>query len=182
MPNMHDGGLRNQQKTLTISEACTSQPCVPDCRRGYHGATYPRLPVITDMWWFSKTSFQSGPWLSHQQTRRLQLWLNCQWKRQYYSCGSPRLPYLTEVLCNLLSNLMLHVDICECFGIQKLITTAYHLQSNGFVERFNRTLKQSFRNKLIEHSEISSYQVSCWHIGTLHMKPQESNPLSFCLV
>ena len=44
---------------------------------------------------------------------------------------------------NLLSHLM--TDLCKMLGIKKLNTTAYHLESDGMVERFNRTLKSCLR-------------------------------------
>ena len=44
---------------------------------------------------------------------------------------------------NLLSNLMM--ELCKILGIKKLHTTAYHLQCDGAVERFNRTLKTILR-------------------------------------
>ena len=40
---------------------------------------------------------------------------------------------------NLLSNLIL--DICNLMGIKKVNTTAYHPQTDGLVENFNRTLR-----------------------------------------
>ena len=52
---------------------------------------------------------------------------------------------LSDRRTNLLSTLML--DVCEKQGIQKLNTTAYHLQCNGLVERFNRTLKAMLRKQ-----------------------------------
>ena len=40
---------------------------------------------------------------------------------------------------NLLSHLM--SEVCQALGIHRLMTTPYHPQCNGKVERFNRTLK-----------------------------------------
>ena len=40
---------------------------------------------------------------------------------------------------NLLSDLM--KDVCALLWIKKLNTTAHHLECDGAVERFNRTLK-----------------------------------------
>ena len=45
---------------------------------------------------------------------------------------------LSDCGTNLLSCLM--QDVCKLLGIKKLNTTAHHLQCNGMVERFNRTL------------------------------------------
>ena len=44
---------------------------------------------------------------------------------------------------NLLSHLMF--DVCKLLGIKKLNITAYHLQCDGMVECFNRTLKAMIR-------------------------------------
>ena len=53
---------------------------------------------------------------------------------------------------NLLSTLML--DVCEKLGIRMLNTTAYHLQCNSSVKRFNRTLKSMLSSDDME-SHIS---------------------------
>ena len=44
---------------------------------------------------------------------------------------------------NLLSNLM--TELCQLMGMKKLNTTAGHPQTDGLVERFNRTLKTMLR-------------------------------------
>ena len=44
---------------------------------------------------------------------------------------------------HLLSHLMF--DVCKLLGIRKLKPTAYFLQCDGMVERFNRTLKAMIR-------------------------------------
>ena len=54
-------------------------------------------------------------------------------------CGVPE-ALLSDRGTNLLSHLM--QDVCRLLGVKKLNTTAYHLQCDGMVERFNRTLKQ----------------------------------------
>ena len=51
--------------------------------------------------------------------------------------GAPR-TVLTDQGSNFLSKLV--QDICNLFKIKKLYTTAYHPQTDGLVERFNRTL------------------------------------------
>jgi len=53
---------------------------------------------------------------------------------------------LSDRGANLLSNLML--DICTLTGMKKINTTAYHPQTDGLVENFNRTL----RTMLAKHS------------------------------
>ena len=37
------------------------------------------------------------------------------------------------------------IDLCEILGIKKINTTAYHLQYDGMIERFDRTLKSMSR-------------------------------------
>ena len=49
---------------------------------------------------------------------------------------------------NLLSHLM--IDVCKLLGIRKLNTTAYHLECDGLVEHFNRTLKTMIRKHVQE--------------------------------
>uniref|UniRef100_A0A1X7U6W1 Integrase catalytic domain-containing protein n=1 Tax=Amphimedon queenslandica TaxID=400682 RepID=A0A1X7U6W1_AMPQE len=44
---------------------------------------------------------------------------------------------------NLLANVM--KELCTFLGIQKLITTAYHPQCNGMIEKLNSTLKSMLR-------------------------------------
>ena len=51
--------------------------------------------------------------------------------------GAPK--ELSDCGPNLLSTLML--DICSLMGVKKINTTAYHPQSDGLVENFNRTLR-----------------------------------------
>ena len=42
-------------------------------------------------------------------------------------------------------------DVCTILGIQKLFTTAYHPQTNGQVERYNRTILAGLRHFCSEH-------------------------------
>ena len=42
-------------------------------------------------------------------------------------------------------------QVCQILGIKKLFTTAYHPQTNGQVERFNRTLLSGLRHFCSEH-------------------------------
>lgn len=57
-------------------------------------------------------------------------------------CGVPE-ALLSDRGTILLSFLM--KNVCECLGIEKLNTTAYHPQCDGLTERFNRTLKTMLR-------------------------------------
>ena len=44
-------------------------------------------------------------------------------------------------------------EVCKLLGIQKSRTTAYHPQSDGLVERWNRTLLQSLSTMVDDHPE-----------------------------
>jgi transposase InsO family protein len=43
--------------------------------------------------------------------------------------------------------------VCRELEIGKVFTTAYHPQKNGQVERFNRTIKNSLRDKVIQYQK-----------------------------
>ncbi|MBR7801843.1 transposase, partial [Undibacterium sp. FT137W] len=43
--------------------------------------------------------------------------------------------------------------VCDLMGIKNLFTTTYHPQTNGQVERFNRTLVDMLRHYVEEHQE-----------------------------
>ena len=45
---------------------------------------------------------------------------------------------LSDHGANFLSKLLL--PVCEALGVGKIITSGYHLQTDGLVERFNQTL------------------------------------------
>ena len=45
----------------------------------------------------------------------------------------------------------LFVDTCRVLGIKNVFTTTYHPQTNGQVERFNRTILSSLRHYVAEH-------------------------------
>ena len=44
--------------------------------------------------------------------------------------------------------------VCALLGVRHYLTTAYHPQSNGRTERFNRTLTQRLRNYVEEHQRV----------------------------
>ncbi len=43
------------------------------------------------------------------------------------------------------------LKVCGLLGTKQVFTTTYHPQTNGQVERFNRTLLQALRNYVAEH-------------------------------
>ena len=43
-------------------------------------------------------------------------------------------------------------ELCEFWGVAKTRTTPYHPQSNGVVERGNRTLGDALRSMLLSHA------------------------------
>ena len=45
----------------------------------------------------------------------------------------------------------LFVDTCRVLGIKNVFTTTYHPQTNGQVERFNRTILSALRHYVAEH-------------------------------
>lgn len=57
--------------------------------------------------------------------------------------GCPK-TLLSDRETNFISQLM--KEICKLLGIQKLNTSAYHPQTNGLVERFNKSLIKGLRN------------------------------------
>ena len=63
---------------------------------------------------------------------------------------------------NLLSYLM--KDLCTMLGIKKINTTAYHLQCDGMVERFNHTLKTILR----KHAATYGNQWDSYLFGVLY--------------
>ena len=74
---------------------------------------------------------------------------------------------------NMLSHLM--KDICELLGIKKLNTTAYYLECDGAVERFNRTLKSMLRNQAATHgSQWDQYMHGV--LWAYHNTPHREKP------
>ena len=65
-------------------------------------------------------------------------------------------------------------------GIRQLFTRTYHPQTNGQVERFNRTLLQALRNYVAEHqrnwdefSSATTYEYNCQVHRTTGIPPFE---------
>ena len=89
-----------------------------------------------------------------------------------------------EVVCRFGVPLIIHSDqgrnfksavfteVCELLGMQKTRTTAYHPQSDGIVERFNRTLENQLSRFVSDHQrDWDNYipYIYCWHIVWLFM-------------
>ena len=56
------------------------------------------------------------------------------------------------------------IDVCKLLGTKKVNTTAYHLQCDGMVERFNRTLKTMLR----KHADVLDNQWDKFLPGVLY--------------
>ena len=65
--------------------------------------------------------------------------------------------------------------MCKKLGIQHLMTTAYHPQSNGMVERFHRQLKQSLRARASGATWLSHLP---WVLLGLRAAPKEESNVS----
>ena len=68
---------------------------------------------------------------------------------------------------NVLSKVV--ADVCKIFQIQKVNTSSYHPQTDGLVERFNSTLRQSLSMYVSKNQKIgtSLYRLFCLRIGLL---------------
>ena len=82
---------------------------------------------------------------------------------------------------NLLSCLI--QDVCKLLGTKKLNTTAHHLQCNGMVERFNRTLKTMLRKHVSQFGMqwVHTYPVYYGPIAIHHTHQLVKNHHSYCL-
>ena len=88
---------------------------------------------------------------------------------------------MQEVVCRhgvpaqLLSNRgkaflpLLFREVCEVLGVKKLNTTAYHSQTDGLVEQFNRTLSNMLAKRVERNG--SNYRISNYHMCCLHIVP-----------
>ena len=67
--------------------------------------------------------------------------------------------------------------MCEKLGLNNIMTTAYHPQNNGLVERFHHQLKESLRAR----SCNSSWEEHLpWVLLRLRTVPKEESVVSFC--
>jgi transposase InsO family protein len=55
---------------------------------------------------------------------------------------------LTDLGPNFASGVI--AEMCRLIGTKKVITSAYHPQTNGFIERYNRTLSTELRRHLLD--------------------------------
>ena len=59
----------------------------------------------------------------------------------------------------------LFAEMCELLHIDKTRTTPYHPQSDGMVERFNKTLCSMIRAYINENQK--SYDLETWHLASM---------------
>ena len=74
--------------------------------------------------------------------------------------------WATKLLSNRGTNLLSDMiqDICHLMGMRKMNTTAHHLQTDGLVENFNRTLC----SMAAKHArKFESRAVGCLLVATL---------------
>jgi hypothetical protein len=77
-------------------------------------------------------------------------------------------------------NAKVFLAVCRILGIAKIFTTAYHPQTNGQVERFNRTIINSLRGHVErrqgdwdEHTAAITFGYNCRVHSSLHLAPFE---------
>jgi transposase InsO family protein len=59
---------------------------------------------------------------------------------------------LTDLGPNFTSGVI--AEMCRLIGIKKVFTSAYHPQTNGFIERYNRTLSTELRRHLLDEEDL----------------------------
>jgi transposase InsO family protein len=77
-------------------------------------------------------------------------------------------------------NAKFFLAVCRELGIAKIFTTSYHPQTNGQVERFNRTIINSFRGYVErrqgywdEYTAAITFGYNCRVHSSLHLAPFE---------
>ena len=71
-----------------------------------------------------------------------------------------------------LSKLVL--EVCRLMGTKKVNTTAYHPQTDGLVERFNRTLTDMLWTRM-GATEMRSFRMCCLRIVQVFSNPQQNH-------
>jgi transposase InsO family protein len=94
-----------------------------------------------------------------------------------FSYGPPRY-FLTDNGTQF--NATFFLSVCRELGIAKIFTTAYHPQTNGQVERFNRTIINSLRgyverrqNDWYEYTSAITFGNNCRVHSSLNLDPFE---------
>ena len=78
----------------------------------------------------------------------------------------------------------LFVSICQLLDLGKTRTTPYRPQSDGLVERMNRTLEQMLSAHIKDHhNDWDLYLQRClrWRTGQVYIQPLKKHPPSSCL-
>ena len=109
----------------------------------------------------------------------LGLWLNIS-----YSCSlelaSPEI--ISDQGTDFMSQLL--KELCNLLHINQIQTSPYHPQTNGLVERFNKTLKAMLRKLVSKEGKIGidCCHMCCLHIVKLLSQPQDFHCLNCCMV
>jgi len=82
--------------------------------------------------------------------RQLQWWLGC-WINMYTVTLAYQNRYIQTRGAQFQSQLM--SDLCRLWGVNQSMTTLYHPQGNGVVERNNRMLGDALWSLLLERSQ-----------------------------
>jgi transposase InsO family protein len=67
---------------------------------------------------------------------------------RWVSVFGPPEQLLTDLGPNFASGVI--SEMCRLIGTRKVFTSAYHPQTNGFIERYNRTLSTELRRHLLD--------------------------------
>jgi transposase InsO family protein len=71
--------------------------------------------------------------------------------------------------------------VCELLGVRKTRSTPLHPQSDGMVERFNRTMEQHL-SKVVDQHQRDIYHCFCWRIEQRSTKRHTKRMRRFCSV